>query len=151
MFLNIKLKTCIKVILVILICFFILLFSKIFNTTITMTPENYTNILKTFHDQPYKYERQKVKTSGYIFRAKDFKKNQFVIARDMLINQNDSQIVGFLCEYPEASEFLTNEWVSAEGNIYIGNYYGAMPILNLTKIKSITKPNCPFVYPPKDF
>lgn len=145
MFFNIKLKTCLKIILVILICFLLLLFSKNFNNTVTMTTENYTNILKEYHEHPYKYEGQKIKTSGYVFRSKDFNENQFVIARDMLVNEKESQIVGFLCESPEAFKLLNNEWVSAEGHIYIGNYYGPMPIINLTKIKSIAKPDSPFV------
>ena len=86
-----------------------------------------------------------------IFRNKDFTNNQFVIARDMLISEDETQIVGFLCESINASKFLNNEWVCAEGNIYVGNYYGPMPIIRLTKINSISKPNSPFVLPPKDF
>ncbi len=151
MFLNIKFKTCIKILLVILICFLLLLFSKFFDDTIVMTNENFTEILKEYHDQPYKYEGTKIKTSGYVFRVKDLTENQFVIARDMLINEKESQIVGFLCEYPKASEVLNNEWVSAEGTLYVGNYHGPMPILKLTKIKSIPKINSPFVSPPTDF
>ena len=151
MVLNIKIKTCLKIIFVILICFFILLFSNLFDSTVNMTSENYTTILKEYHDTPYKYEGQKIKTSGYIFRNKDFTNNQFVIARDMLISEDETQIVGFLCESINASKFLNNEWVCAEGNIYVGNYYGPMPIIRLTKINSISKPNSPFVLPPKDF
>ena len=150
MFFNIKFKTCLKIILVFLICFSILFISKIFSNKVIMTTENYTAILKEYHDEPYKYEGQKIKTSGYVFRTKDFKENQFVIARDMLINETDSQIVGFLCEYPNASEILTNEWISAEGIIHIGNYYGPMPILHLIKFKSIPKPNSPFVFLPDE-
>ena len=104
-----------------------------------MTEENFISILKEYHDNPYKYAGKKIKTSGYVFKAADFQKNQFVIARDMWISKDDFHIVGFLCELDDAIQYQENEWVSAEGKIYIGNYYGPMPIIKIDKIKTIDK------------
>ncbi len=149
MFFNIKMNTIIKIIGVLIICLTLLFISGFFkNMPIEMTNENYTKILKEYHDNPFKYEGKKIKTSGFVFRAKDFNDNQIVIARDMLIGNNESQIVGFLCEYNGAKDLHNEEWISAEGQIYIGNYYGTMPILKLSKIKKIAKPSNPFVNPP---
>ena len=49
--------------------------------------------------------------------------NQFVLARDMLIN-SDSQsvVVGFLCSYDKAKDFPTYDWVKVTGEIIEGNY-----------------------------
>ena len=79
-----------------------------------MTSENYSEILKKIHDSPYEYENKKIKMVGYVFRGKDFNVNQIVIARDMLINETESRIIGFLCEAPEVQELKDNEWVSVE-------------------------------------
>ncbi len=79
--------------------------------TIKMTSENFSQILKEVHDSPYKYENKKIEMVGYVFRVNDFDKNQFVVARDMLINDSESRIIGFLCESPEAEKLQNNEWI----------------------------------------
>lgn len=131
--------------ILIFICVFILLMN---NRTIEMTTENYTTILKNAHLDISKYAGKKVHTSGYIFRAPDFSKTQFVVARDMLISDDSANIVGFLCEYPYAHEFENNIWVEIYGTIIKGDYYGPIPIIKVNNINKITTPNDTFVYPP---
>ena len=84
--------------------------------TIKMTNENYSEILKRIHDAPYEYENKKIKMIGYVFRRKDFNVNQIVVARDMLINESESRIIGFLCESPQIQELKDNEWIAVERN-----------------------------------
>lgn len=81
------------------------------SNTIKMTSENYSEILKKIHDSPYEYENKKIEMIGYVFRANDFNINQIVVARDMLINESESRIIGFLCESPQAQEIQNNEWI----------------------------------------
>ena len=106
-------------ILIILILF---LFAIILCTSITgidtikMTSENYSEILKKIHDSPYEYENKTIEMVGYVFRANDFNVNQIVVARDMLINESESRIIGFLCESPQVQELENNEWVSVKRN-----------------------------------
>ncbi len=130
------------VLLIILLCVAI---QVINSSTITMTNENYTAILKDCHDNPYKYLNKIITAEGYVFRAQDFSKTQFVTARDMLVSEDESRIVGFLCEYNNAQDFENNEWVQIEGRVTIGDYYGMMPIIKIMKMKKITTPNEPFV------
>ena len=146
---NIKFKAILFGILILV--FIILISSLLFSSTetIIMTSENYTEILKDIHDKPYDYENRKIEMIGYVFRTTDFNKNQFVIARDMLINESESRIVGFLCEYEKANEIENNEWIKGEGNIYIGDYHGAMPIVKINKVTQSEVPNQIWVYPPK--
>ncbi len=99
------------VIFMFLIAIFLCLFLNNINT-INMTSENFSEVLKDCHDAPYKYENKKIKMVGYIFRVSDFESNQFVVARDMLINESESRIIGFLCEASNSYEFQDNEWVS---------------------------------------
>lgn len=137
-------------ILSIIILLSIFLFSLILNTkTIIMTNSNYTKILKDSHANISKYVGKNIQTSGYIFRAKDFDDTQFVVARDMLINEKEANIVGFLCEYDNALDFEDNVWVEIYGTIFLGDYYGAIPVIKVGTIKRITTPENIFVYPPK--
>ena len=78
--------------------------------------------------------------------------NQFVLARDMIINSNSQTVVvGFLCEYDEAKNFEDNTWVQVTGEIYKGDYHGDMPIIKVTDIKTVDKPSQEeYVYPPDD-
>lgn len=115
---------------------------------IIMNNENYTNILKECHENMDKYINKEIYTIGYIFRPADVKKDQFVIARDMLINQTEAQIVGFLAQYEKSEEFEDNIWVEVRGKIKKGNYHGEIPIIEIKSIKKITTPEDIFVYPP---
>lgn len=89
--------------------------------------------------------------SGYVYRVLDFSENQFVLARDMVISSDyQSVIVGFLCEADNAKDFENNTWVEITGEITKGNYHGDMPIVKVTEIKQVDKPNEELVYPPDE-
>jgi len=116
-----------------------------------ITPANYTNVLKSVHDNLDKYIGQKIKFTGYIYRIIDFKENQFVLARDMVISSDfQTVVVGFLCEYEKATEFEDSCWVVIEGEITKGEYRGEIPIIKIEKIEKTNQPSEEFVYPPDD-
>ena len=107
---------------IIFICSAIIILSIIFlgnllkNDTLVLNNENYTTILKTVHDTPSDYINKKIKMSGYVFRANDFKENRFVVARDMIVSENDYRIVGFLCESDEIKNYENNVWIEVTRN-----------------------------------
>lgn len=116
-----------------------------------LTVTNYTNVLKTVHDDIDTYIGQKIKFSGYVFRMLDFNQNQFVLARDMIISSDfQTVVVGFLSEYEEIKQYEDNTWIEIVGEITTGNYHGDMPILKIEQIQKIEKPQDEFVYPPDD-
>ena len=116
-----------------------------------LTVNNYTNVLKTVHDDIDTYVGQKIKFSGYVFRMLDFNQNQFVLARDMIISSDfQTVVVGFLSEYEEIKQYEDNTWIEIVGEITKGNYHGDMPILKIEQIQKIEKPQDEFVYPPDD-
>ncbi len=117
-----------------------------------IAPTNYTNILKTVHENIDSYVGKKICFTGYVYRVLDLQDNQFVLARDMIINSNSQTVVvGFLCEYDTAKDFSNNTWVEITGEITKGDYHGDMPIIRVTDIKSIDKPSQEeYVYPPDD-
>ncbi len=164
---NVKLnsKSIVKISFIILaiivVIFFLISLYKIFSSTIKVndgldTPEvayiqadNYTNILKSVYENVDTYVGQKICFSGYVYRNVDFSESQFVLARDMIMdNTQNKLIVGFLCSCKEAKNYSDGTWVEIVGEITRGNYHGEIPILKVTKIKQIDKPSNEFTYPP---
>ena len=95
----------------------------------------------------------KIKITGYVYRLIDFKEEQFVIARDMLINEEKTQklVVGFLCEYKKANEFEDGQWITLIGEIQKEKYHEQeIPILNVLEIQKTDKPEDEFVSAPDD-
>lgn len=115
--------------------------------------KQYTNTLQAVHQDIESYIGMKIKVAGYVYRLIDFKEEQFVIARDMLINEEKTQklVVGFLCEYKKASEFEDGQWVTLTGEIQKGKYHEQeIPILKVLEIQKTDKPEDEFVSAPDD-
>lgn len=119
------------------------------NTNIEINSNQYTNILEEVYNNLDNYIGQNIKFTGYIYRKKDMKDNEFVLARDMLIN-SDSQsvVVGFLCNSVNAKKYKDGTWVSISGNIIKGYYHNQIPVIEITDIKEAKKPEEEYVYPP---
>ena len=123
------------------------------NEVTEIEPENYTNILKAVHEDLDSYSGMKIKFTGYVYRLIDFEDNQFVLARDMLINEEQTQsvVVGFLSEYKDAKNFKDDEWVDVTGIIENGKYHNKeIPIIKVTEMKQFSEPENPLVLPPSD-
>ena len=67
------------------------------NFDYTLTEENFTNYLKSIHDNIPENIGKSIKLSGFVFTLPDFKENNFVCGRNMILN-NEEKVVGFLCE-----------------------------------------------------
>ncbi len=116
-----------------------------------ISSSNYTNILKTVHDDIDSYIGVKIHFSGYVYRLLDFSDSQFVLARNMVISSDfQTVVVGFLCEHEGAKNFDDNTWVELTGEIVKGDYHGNMPIVKVISINKCEKPNEEFVYPPDE-
>ncbi len=111
--------------------------------------ENYTNVLKSVYENTDTYLGQKICFSGYVYRNIDFADNQFVLARDMIVDgSTKTLIVGFLCTCKEASNYADGTWIEITGEITKGNYHGEIPLLKVLKINKIDKPSNEYTYPP---
>ena len=111
----------------------------------TISAKNYTNVLKSIHENIDDYVGVKIQFTGYVYRVLDLTDTQFILARDMIIS-SDFQ----LCEYENAQDFANETWVELTGKITKGNYHGDMPIVKVTEMKTVDKPNEEYVYPPDD-
>lgn len=121
------------------------------HSDITEIPANdYTNILKAVHENVDSYVGKEIKFSGYVYRVIDFSDNQFVLARDMILD-SQSYVVGFLSEYDKIRDFEDGTWVEITGTITKGKYHNqAIPIIKINNINRIEKPQDEFVLPPQD-
>lgn len=116
-----------------------------------IAPQNYTNVLKEVHDDLDTYIGQKIRFSGFVYRLYDFERENFVLARNMIVS-SDFQVVvvGFYCHCSEAVTLTDNTWIELEGTITKGDYHGEIPLIEVTKMQTIEKPNEEYVYPPSD-
>ena len=95
----------------------------------------------------------KVKFTGFMYRLLDFNEKQFVLARDMFINNSKTQtvVVGFLCQYKDADNFEDGTWVNVTGIIEKGNYHNEeIPIINITNLEKTSEPDNEYVNPPSN-
>ena len=121
------------------------------NAVCKISANNYTNVLKAVHENIDDYVGVKINFTGYIYRVLDLKDNQFILSRDMIISSDfQSVVVGFLCEYEDAKSFDNDSWIELTGEIFKGDYHGDMPIIKVTNIKKVDKPNEEYVYPPDE-
>lgn len=120
------------------------------NFDYNITESNFTNMLKDIHEHIDENVGKTVSISGFVFTMPDFKDSYFVCARNMILSGNE-KVVGFLCNYDEASELLESEWVEVTGIIEKGFYQTDMPIIKVKTIKKITAPENTFVEPPSSY
>ena len=119
---------------------------------INIDSNNYTNVLKAVHENLDSYIGKHINFTGYVYRNLDFNDTQFVLARDMLISSdNQSLIVGFLCSCKQAKKFENYSWVEITGTITKGFYHEDVPVIQITRIRQIDKPEEGiYVYPPDE-
>ena len=114
---------------------------------------NYTNILKMVHEDLDTYIGQEISYTGYVYRVSDIKKNEFILARDMIISSSPKQtvVVGFLATCNNSDSYENGAWVNVTGTIQKGYYLEEVPILKITEIKRTSKPEEAEVPVPDDY
>lgn len=152
-------KICVSIIVILFVLMILFSFIKIKNNSkisnnsnlLKIDTENFTTFLSDCHENIPNYLNKKIHISGYIYRMNDFNKNQFVIARTMLINDSkNSLIVGILCSYNKAYEFADYDWVELTGIIEEGYYNGKLPCIKVENINKIKPPENSYVKEPID-
>lgn len=112
-----------------------------------ITAENFTDMLKSIHDNVDENIGKSIKVSGFVFNMPDFKETNFVCGRNMLL-YDDAKVVGFLCEYDKKYELLDAEWIEITGTFVKGYYSCEMPVIKVETCNKIPAPANSFVDPP---
>lgn len=115
-----------------------------------LTEENFTEILKTVHNNIDDNIGKTIKLSGFIFKLPDFEENYFVCGRNMTLD-GDEKVVGFLCNYDQNIELAENEWIEIEGTFIKGFYVSDMPVIKISKLNKIPAPANTYVKAPASF
>ncbi|CDF57627.1 Uncharacterized membrane protein, YCGQ B. subtilis homolog [Thermobrachium celere DSM 8682] len=114
---------------------------------INVDNKNYLDVMEELHNNLDKYLGREIVIEGFIFRNKEFNKNQFVVAR-MLVNccAADAQVVGLMVE--GSYNVKENEWVRVRGNIKKGCYDNQeIPVIDAKSVDLIKKPKEEYIYP----
>lgn len=116
-----------------------------------LTTRNYTNVLNTVHSDLDTYVGKKIQFTGFVYRLYDFSNEQFVLGRQMIVSSDmQAVVVGFLCHLNGADKYKDGCWVEIEGTITKGEYHGAIPVVEIEKIKEVKTPSDEYVYPPEE-
>lgn len=150
--LNLKKILIISAVIIVIIAFFFEITNMIKDKAANdfdyiLDTGNFTDVLKTVHDNIDANVGKTIKLSGFVFRLPDFRANYFVCGRNMLLD-DDEKVVGFLCTYNGDLELADSEWVEITGTIVKGYYTTDMPIIEVTSINKITAPSNTFVKTP---
>ena len=117
----------------------------------TIDNNNYTDTLKMVHENLDMYLGQEVKITGFVYRLNDFQDDQFVIARNMVIDSTSNPlVVGLLCSFFKSEDFEDGAWVEIQGIISQVEYNGTIPSIKVKNMTRIEKPEDEYVSTPSD-
>jgi putative membrane protein len=120
---------------------------------IQINPEIFMEELRSIDLFVNNFIDKKVEITGFIYREKGMKDNQFVTARFALqCCSADATPYGVMIEYSNAKSYADDTWVKISGTIQKTNYKGNdIMKINATKIEKIEVPKSPYVYPNLEF
>ena len=109
---------------------------------IIINNSNYVGAIKDIYSNRDKYEGKKVSITGFVYKNKSMKDNQFALAR-MLINccAADAEVFGVICNDSNSNQVKENQWIRIKGEIT----YGDNPIDISTSSKKIDKTIVPII------
>ncbi|PYG89051.1 putative membrane protein [Ruminiclostridium sufflavum DSM 19573] len=119
------------------------------DNTVIMDDSNFVMWIDEIYSNPSKYEGKKIIVTGFVFKDKQFKENEFVPARMMMTCcAADMSTVGLLARYDKTSELRENRWFEFTGTIVNSEFNGdKVPVVNIESAKRIAKPQNEYVYP----
>ena len=91
------------------------------DTVFKISASNYTNVLKTVHDNIDTYVGKKVSFSGYIYRLLDFSDKQFVLARDMIISSDFKSVVVGVIAHKYWSKLVPKDESPSNSQLFVSN------------------------------
>lgn len=124
------------------------------NKMILVDDSNFTKIMNDMiYNKPEKYKGRKISITGFIYKDNSTLKNEFVIARLMMVCcAADAEVTGILCSFDKSSSLPNGNWFTITGTIdtMLGKVDGkdrATPIIRVEDAKASSKPKNPYIYP----
>lgn len=117
---------------------------------ITITDENYLEIMELIYNYPSDFLGKTVSFQGFVFHSKeDTEENTFVFRFGIIHCVADAGVFGLLTHLPENTALSNNDWVELTGTITTDYYHPfkrTLPILDVSKVKKISAPENEYVY-----
>lgn len=115
---------------------------------------NFTNISDDMcYNDPDKYKGKTIEITGFIYRDETIAKNEFVVARLMIICCTaDAEVTGVLCDWTNSPSLQNDQWVKVTGKIdtekhkFVGEEK-TIDVVRVENVVSIDKPVNQYIYP----
>jgi putative membrane protein len=97
---------------------------------------------------PQSFVGKNIDFVGFVYRNKEFRKNQFVVARFAITCCTaDAQVLGLMCVYDNANVFAKDDWVRVKGVIKTEHdLTGTYPTVQVSSIEKIPPLKMPYVF-----
>lgn len=116
---------------------------------IIFNDNNFIRWLEELYTNTKKYEGLEVEITGFVFKDKQFKNDEFVAARSIMVCcAADLQVAGLMCRYQDTNNLNKDSWVKVKGKIKKDTVNGEIqPFVVVDSIENTTKPANEYVYP----
>ncbi|MDT8719466.1 TIGR03943 family protein [Clostridium sp. 19966] len=116
---------------------------------------NFTSVTDDIiYSDPNKYKGKKLTITGFVYKSNDMGKNEFLIARLMMVCcAADAEVTGILSSFDKSYTLKSDEWITISGTIDTTTKKsgtGASEVIPIVIVKSIVpaqKPKNPYIYP----
>ncbi|MDM5340003.1 TIGR03943 family protein [Fictibacillus enclensis] len=119
---------------------------------ITVTSENFLDIMGVFDMQPDPFTGKHITMTGFVYREPNFPKGQGVAARfAMNCCSADAAVYGTMMKGDVLTTIKNDTWVTVSGTLEKTTYRNQkVLIIQISKLKKIEEPKEPYVYPSVD-
>jgi len=116
------------------------------NPVITDNTFMYAMYMLELH--PQSFAGKNIDFVGFVYKNKEFRKNQFVVARFAITCCTaDAQVLGLMCVYDNANAFAKDDWVRVKGVIKTEHdLTGTYPTVQVSSIEKIPPLKMPYVF-----
>lgn len=117
---------------------------------ITLKEDTFLNDLETIYNYPGQFLGRSLSLTGFTFHEDELKGNQLFLLRFGIIHCiADSGVYGILLDIPDEMSTENDQWLQVTGtldSVYYQPFKKTIPVLKVTKWKSIAEPEDPYVY-----
>jgi putative membrane protein len=119
------------------------------NNVIQVNLKNFVLSLDEILGNPDKYKGKEVEISGFVYKDKDLKENEFIIGRFMMVCcAADLQIAGIKCDSNNLASYDNDTWIKIKGKIETDTSEGEVdPVIVVEHIEKDLNPDTSYVYP----
>ena len=119
------------------------------DNVITVNSKNFVFSLDEILDNPDKYVGQEIEITGFVYKDKTLKENEFIVGRFMMVCcAGYLQIAGLGCEGNNLEAYDNDTWIKINGKIKNDTSDGtADPVIVVEHIEKDLNPDTSYVYP----